>query len=190
MNEPLDIVPFIAGDIKTFESLYNRYVGKIFNYINSFIYNPDVAKDITQNTFLQLWNSRSNLDANGNLEGYIYSISRNLLFREIRRLTIFNNYAARVQEEMKEEEDAQIEENLSRKMLEQQILALLVELPEARRKIFLMRWSKGLSNKEIARQLSISEKTVSTQIHRTVSFLRSKIGSVFMEVLIFSLMFL
>ncbi|MEG1999708.1 MAG: sigma-70 family RNA polymerase sigma factor, partial [Bacteroidales bacterium] len=59
---------------------------------------------------------------------------------------------------------------------EQQILSLLVELPESRRKIFMMRWSKGLSNKEIAEQLSISEKTVSTQIHRAVYFLKSKLG--------------
>ncbi|MEF9924351.1 MAG: RNA polymerase sigma-70 factor [Muribaculaceae bacterium] len=174
-NQP-DIESFILGDKKAFESLYNIYVGKIFNYINSFIYNQDLAKDITQNTFLQLWNSRANIDINGNIEGYIYSIARNILFREIRRLNIFNNYATRIQEEMNEEEEPQIVEQLSREMIERQILSLLVELPEARRKIFLMRWSNGLSNKEIAEKLSISEKTVSTQIHRAVHFLKSKLG--------------
>lgn len=183
MKEQIDLSSFISGDIKTFESLYNNYAGKIFNYINSFIYDPDIAKDITQNTFLQLWNSRSHLDTNGSLEGYIYTISRNLLFREIRRMTFFKKYALRVQEETQEEEEPQIEENLSRDMIEQQILSLLVELPESRRRIFLMRWSNGLSNKEIARELSISEKTVSTQIHRTVAFLRSRIGSLFITVL-------
>ena len=113
---------------------------------------------------------------NGNIEGYIYSIARNLLFREIRRLNIFKSYAIKVQETAKEEEESDIEENLSRDMIEQQILSLLAELPEARRRIFLMRWSKGLSNKEIAQELSISEKTVSTQIHRTISFLKSKMA--------------
>lgn len=180
MKKQNDIESFISGNRETFESLYNSYVGKIFNYINSFIYDSDQAKDITQNTFLQLWDSRSNLDVNGNIEGYIYSIARNLLFREIRRLNIFKSYAIKVQETAKEEEESDIEENLSRDMIEQQILSLLAELPEARRRIFLMRWSKGLSNKEIAQELSISEKTVSTQIHRTISFLKSKMGSAFM----------
>ncbi len=186
MNKQINIESFISGNIDTFESLYNSYVGKIFNYINSFICNPDIAKDITQNTFLQLWNSRNNLNTDGNIEGYIYSISRNLLFQEIRRLNIMKNYAAYIQEETKKEEYPQIEETLSRDMIEQQILSLLVELPEARRKIFLMRWSHGLSNKEIAKKLSISEKTVSTQIHRTVSFLKSKIGSIFITIILLS----
>lgn len=186
MNEQKNIESFIDGNLKAFELLYNMFVGKVYNYINSFIYDPDLAKDITQNTFLQLWEARKKLDANGNIEGYIYSIARNLLFREIRRLNILKNYSVRIQKEMKEEEDSQIEENLSRDMIEKQILSLLVELPEARRKIFLMRWSKGLSNKEIAEQLSISEKTVSTQIHRTINFLKSKIGPIFLVFLIIS----
>ena len=184
MSKLYNINSFISGDMKAFESLYKAYAGKVFNYINSFIYDPDLAKDITQNTFLQLWEVRSQLDPNGNIEGYIYSISRNLLFREIRRLNILRNYTDRIKEEIKEAEEPQIEENLSRDMIEQQILALLAELPEARRRIFLMRWSNGLSNKEIAQKLSISEKTVSTQIHRTIHFLKSKIGSIFMVFLI------
>lgn len=68
MKKQNDIESFISGNRETFESLYNSYVGKIFNYINSFIYDSDLAKDITQNTFLQLWDSRSNLDVNGNIE--------------------------------------------------------------------------------------------------------------------------
>lgn len=182
VNKHNNIESFISGDMKSFESLYNIYVGKIFNYINSFIYDPDIAKDITQNTFLQLWYSRSNLDANGNIEGYIYTISRNLLFREIRRLNIQKNYALHVQEDITEEESG-IEEKLSHDMIEERILSLLTKLPESRRRIFMMRWSNGLSNKEIAKELSISEKTVSTQIHRTITFLKSKIGPALMTVI-------
>ncbi len=186
MSECNNIEAFISGNMEAFESLYNTYVGKIFNYINSFIYDPDIAKDITQNTFLQLWDSRSNLDANGNIEGYIYSISRNLLFREMRRLNIHKNYTIHVQKGMKEGEESGIEEKLSRDMIEKQILSLLTELPEARRRIFMMRWGKGLSNKEIAEELSISEKTVSTQIHRTITFLKSKMGSALMTLITIS----
>lgn len=186
MQKQIDIESFISGDMDAFEDLYNCYVGKIYNYINSFVDNPDIAKDITQNSFLQIWNSRSYLNSDKNIEGYIYAIARNLLFKEIRHYNISKKYATRIQEEMAEAEFPQIEENLTRDMIEQQILTLLVELPEARRKIFLMRWNKGLSNKEIAHELSISEKTVSTQIHRTVKFLKSKIGSIFLVAAIVS----
>lgn len=180
MNKQFDLNSFIAGDMGMFKILYQSYVGKIYNYIYSLLPNKEIAQDLTQNTFLHIWNSRENISPTGNLDGYIYAIARNLLFKEIRRMNIFYRYEAQIKEEMEEGIDIQIDENLSRQNIEKQILSLLVELPEARRKIFLMRWSKGLSNKEIAEQLSISEKTVSTQIHRTVSFLKSKLGTIFL----------
>lgn len=34
MKKQNDIESFISGNRETFESLYNSYVGKIFNYIN------------------------------------------------------------------------------------------------------------------------------------------------------------
>ena len=40
--------------------------------------------------------------------------------------------------------------------------------------------------KAIADDLDVSEKTVSTQIHRTVSFLKSKIGSIFITIILLS----
>ena len=67
-------------------------------------------------------------------------------------------------------------DDLTNEALERQITALLAELPESRRRIFLMRWKDGMSNKEVAQALNISYKTVSTQIHRTVNFLQKKLG--------------
>lgn len=179
MDQHCNIKFFILGDMKAFEELYRKYAGKAYNYVYSLTKDAELSKDITQNTFLQLWNSRNKIDGDGNIEGYIFAIARNLLYHEIRSRNVHKRYEEFVKDNSEEGEIALIDENISVKMIESRILSLLMELPESRRRIFLMRWSNGLSNKEIARELCISEKTVSTQIHRTVSFLKSKLGPIF-----------
>ena len=57
------------------------------------------------------------------------------------------------------------------------ILQLIEELPPARKMIFSLSRFEHLSNKEIATRFSISEKTVETQIYRSLQFLREKLSS-------------
>lgn len=165
--------------MKAFEELYNKFAGKTYNYVYSLTKDEELSKDMAQNTFLQLWNSKNKINDDGNIEGYIFAIARNLLYHEIRSRNVHKRYEEFIKDNAEEGEIALIDENISVKMIESKIHSLLMELPESRRRIFLMRWSNGLSNKEIARELCISEKTVSTQMHRTVTFLKSKLGPMF-----------
>lgn len=180
----IDIDAFAAGDLHAFESLYNRFVGKTYNYLLSFTHDAELSKDLTQSTFLQLWNSRSNLDATRNIDGYIFMIARNLLYREIRSRAVINRYEEFVRTNSDERDTFTIDEKMTKEAIENRITELLQLLPEARRRIFMLRWNEGLSNKEIAASLQISEKTVSTQINRTVTFLRAKMGLTFAVLLI------
>ena len=50
------------------------------------------------------------------------------------------------------------------------------KLPEARRRIFIMRMEEGKSVNEIAQELGISPKTVETQIARAKSFLKEHVS--------------
>ena len=65
------------------------------------------------------------------------------------------------------------------------ILKLLEELPPARREVFMLYWKSGLNYREIAEQLDISEKTVATQVHRSLDFLRDKLGTIAFSVSLF-----
>lgn len=55
--------------------------------------------------------------------------------------------------------------------------SLVEELPPARREIFKLSRFERLSNKEIALRLSISERTVETQLYRATRFLKRKLLS-------------
>jgi RNA polymerase sigma-70 factor (ECF subfamily) len=69
-------------------------------------------------------------------------------------------------------EDYQTEEKTDANSLEELIIQLIKKLPEARKKVFILHFTKDLSNKEIAATLSISEKNVEMQIRRSLDYIR------------------
>lgn len=67
-----------------------------------------------------------------------------------------------------------IEAEINSRFLENILSELVERLPSERRKIFLLSRKDNLTNKEIASRLQISEKTVETQIRRSLIFLQEK----------------
>ncbi len=82
------------------------------------------------------------------------------------------------------QENRDIEEDVNDRFLENILSELIEKLPSDRRRIFLLSRKDNLSNKEIASRLHISEKTVETQIRRSLIFLREKL-KYYLNLLIF-----
>ncbi len=73
------------------------------------------------------------------------------------------------------EEDFSTIQTIDANLLEETILKLIDNLPDARKRIFLLRFKDDLSNKEIAEKLSISVENVEMQVGRSLKYIRSKI---------------
>lgn len=168
------IIRMKAGDESAFDSIFWTYNPKIYNFAKSLLFDNSLAEDITQTLFLKIWECRDLIDPEQNFDAYIYTIAKNLVNKEGLRfsksqLTIMNMAANLT------EWNTLPEEGIDAASLEKYIFALIDELPASRRKIFLMSRQQYLSNKEIAAHLAISEKTVETQISRSISFLRKRL---------------
>ncbi|MBR1881763.1 MAG: RNA polymerase sigma-70 factor [Muribaculaceae bacterium] len=170
------IEAFVQGDLAAFRQIYDTYVGKVFNFVLTMTSDEELARDVTQNTFVRLWDVREQIDATRPIAPFIYTIARNFLLKELRSAAIALRFVQSAASSQPDRYEMTVEADLTHQAIEQRILALLAELPEKRRLIFMMRWRDGMTNKEVAEALHISNKTVSTQIHRTVSFLREKLG--------------
>lgn len=165
------------GNRSTFEVLYRSYNARIYNFVLSMVSDAGVAKDITQDIFLQIWEKRLNIDIEGNFDGYLFKISRNMVYHYVRRELLLQNYVDKLSSEQSEA-SVEMDEELDYLFLEEYILKLLNELPPARREIFMLYWKSGLSYREIGERLNISEKTVATQVQRSLGFLRDKLGTI------------
>ncbi len=175
MMEKLLIKNIRKGCVNSFEKIFHIYYNRLFAYSNRLINNPEKAKEIVNDSFLRLWQSRDKIKNDvDSIKPYLFQITHNLSinflkkdYNRINRIEIQDvvddfNYELML---------------LEYSDLEQALNTAINKLPEARREIFLMSRKDELKYTEIAKRLGISQKTVETQISRSLSFLRLQLKS-------------
>lgn len=165
------------GNHSSFTEIYNRYNTLLYTYAYKKLQDTESAKDIIQEVYVYLWNSRENLDIQTTLSGYLYKAVLNRILNIFRHIAITQEHVASFKETIN---DAPAGTDYR---IREKDLAILIEkeinnLPEKMREIFQLRRKEYLTNKEIAERLDISEHTVHTQIKRALKVLRGKLGLV------------
>jgi RNA polymerase sigma-70 factor (ECF subfamily) len=162
------------GDTKAFEAIYTVYKAKIYNFVLDVLYDKSMAKDITQNVFLSVWEHREEILPAGNFQSYLFTIAKNLVYRQTEKMLLAVRYKDYIRTH-NSEGDNSLEEKIDADSLEKLIFQLIEQLPEARRRIFLMRFKEELNNKEIAASLSLSEANVEKQVSRSLAYIRKRL---------------
>lgn len=164
------------GDEKAFETLFWNYNERVYYFIYSLLSDKSMAEDLTQSVFLKIWERREGIDPEQSFDAYLFTIARHLAYKETKSRLISESLTPTLENELPPI-DTLIEEKVDAQFLHDYIYKLIDELPPSRREIFLLSRDKHLSAKEIAACLSISEKTVETQLNRALHFLRDKLLS-------------
>jgi RNA polymerase sigma-70 factor (ECF subfamily) len=72
------MVLYQQGEEKAFQTLYERYSGKLYGYIKKKVFNLEEAQDILQQSFLRLHKSRHSYDPKYPFSAWLFTICRNL----------------------------------------------------------------------------------------------------------------
>ena len=160
-------------DEKAFEFIYWKYNAHVYNFANSLLYSPKIAQDITQNVFLKIWEKRHEINPEQNFNAYLFTIARNMVYKETEQKLLAEQSLRQLEDVL----DMSTIQTLDYHFTEELCRSLVEELPPARREIFKLSRFERLSNKEIALRLSISERTVETQLYRATCFLKRKLLS-------------
>lgn len=163
------------GDEDAFESIYWKYNSWVFNFIHSLLFDKSLAEDLTQTVFLKIWEKRESIDPELGFDSYLFAIARNLVYKETEN-RLKSELLSDTLKEHSANQDSLTEENIDADSLREYINNLIEKLPPSRRQIFQLSRHAHLSNKEIASRLSISEKTVETQLYRALRFLKQKLS--------------
>lgn len=75
-----------AGDRSAFRELYDRYAPVLERTMLRDLWHPEEARDLVQQTFLQLHRARHDFDPNQKLRPFIFTIALNLKREHFRRI--------------------------------------------------------------------------------------------------------
>ncbi len=159
------------GNKKTFEEIYRLYFIPLSYYCVAYVGNMDEAEEIIQNLFLRLWIKRKEIVINSSLKAYLYRSVQNDALNYLNHEKIKEKYFT-YKEKVKDNFNDNVQHKLENEELEILIKRALLMLPEKRREIFELSRFEGLKYAEIAKKLSVSIKTVETQMSRALKSLR------------------
>ena len=163
------------SDKIAFQKLFYEFHDTLFRFVAYRVQDGEIAKDITQETFLRVWKTRSKLKPNKSFFSLIARISTNLCYDHFRHIEVRQRHESTIPINSESHYDNP-ESNTLADSLEEQIQKVVNnELPEKCRHVFILSRIEGLSNTDIAETLDISIRTVENQIYRAIKILKKNL---------------
>jgi RNA polymerase sigma-70 factor (ECF subfamily) len=162
------------GDVGQFESLFRSSYVSLVRYAKTLIKDHDTAEEMVQDLFFRLWQDKEKIKIESSLNGYLFRSVHNKCLHYIEHNKVVERHA----EEMSYRQ-TNIQENpsdiLQYQELQARIARILEKLPERCGKIFCMSRFEGLKYAEIAEKLSVSVKTVESNMGRALKEFRKEL---------------
>ncbi len=162
-----------AGDYNAFETLFKCYYRSLVRLARIYVLREEVAEDIVQDLFVKIWEQPSLLNINISIRGYLNrSIYNSCINYILRKQQVFKDIDQTSKNKIKDFLQADPEDSPDTAFdiveLSSVIKETISQLPPECGRIFRMSREEGLSHKEIAEKLNISENTVKVQIYRAL----------------------
>ena len=159
-----------AGDEDAFELLVARYQAPLFRYLRGLVGDPELARDLLQDTFLRAFRAIGGLEDPRLLRSWLYRIAHNQACSALRRRRLiswlplsFGQRAAEHAPDRSAIAAARVEEALAR-------------VPAQQRAPLLLHLVAGFSYAEVAELLQVSEGSVRMRISRGRAAFRAAYG--------------
>lgn len=153
-----------------FNEVFNDYHHKVYFYILAKTKSNYLAQEVTQLTFIKLWNYRDSLEKTLPVSTQIFRIAKTTCIDLLRK------EANQAKLSIAGKTDAHLVNIVSDiaegKEMERRLSDAVNKLPPVRRKVFQMSRFESKSYKEISQLLSLSEKTVENHIALAIKQLR------------------
>jgi len=163
-------------DISAFNEIYNQYFEKLLRFAYSFSISSEDAEEIVQSLFVKLWDKRKLIDPKKSIDSFLYVMARNLIIDRIRKQNIAKHHLEHYFNDQHIALRSNLEEKMDSKELADLIDEIVQELPPKRRMVFELNRYQGMTYKDIAKQLDISDGTVEKHMSKALKALREKLS--------------
>ena len=146
--------------MKMFETLYREYYQKVYAFLYRLCADPDLAEDLTQETFLQSYKSFHKFRGDCEVFTWLAAIGKHTYFKYLKKKKLHLDAAnlELVAQSYLQNEDSP-EEHIHRKDVEKAVRKVVENIPKKYRDVVLLRIYAELPFSQIAQSLKISESS-------------------------------
>ncbi|MDE0475635.1 MAG: sigma-70 family RNA polymerase sigma factor [Gammaproteobacteria bacterium] len=152
---------------------------ELVRYAASQLGDLDLARDMAQEAFIQVWERRRGWRPRGSARVYLYRIVRHLVIDEKRRRAVRRRWQDRQgrDDAMRGGQAATPADVLDANLLADRFRAAVASLPERRREVFELVFQRGLSHAEAAAVMNVSAQTVANQMSTALRTVRRAVAA-------------
>lgn len=155
---------YINGQESALATLIERHKQKIYSFIYSKVYDRDITEDIFQDTFIKVIRTLKlgKYNEEGKFLPWVMRIAHNLVidhFRRNSRMPKFDNTGDFNIFSVLSDSDLNIEKQMIKGQVEDDVKKLITELPEDQKQVLIMRMYQDMSFKEISERTGVSINT-------------------------------
>jgi RNA polymerase sigma-70 factor (ECF subfamily) len=165
------------GDMAAFDAIYNSYCHKLHEFVIRYVKQEEDAEGIVQEVFIKIWNARGKIDVYASFESFLFTIAYNSTMSLLRKRVSESKSREYLKSQQQITTADQVIDEIQFKQLNSKVQSLLKKLTPRQKEIYLLSREEGLTHKEIAKKLSISENTVKNHLVTSLKYLKSKIDT-------------
>jgi RNA polymerase sigma factor (sigma-70 family) len=156
---------------KDFKMIYDTHFDDLRRYLIFRSGDQDLSVDIAQNVFMKVWTKKIEI-ALGNIKSLLFKMATDEFISHIRKKKVEKEYIESVNLRLIREPDNN-DDLLEKKVLFQKALN---QLPEKQKTALLMNKMQGLTHKEIAEILNLSQKAIEKRIRLAMETLKQNLN--------------
>ena len=167
------------GDQEAFESLYRFFFPKLRYFARQYLADGEVVENIVQDTFTELWASRSKLNSDFNVQAWLFTVVKNKSLKQIDKERTRERYTDYLKVRQLDLNYNLLDQfntsDLVFEELQEKIEIALNKLSAPVRQVFEKSRFEDKKNREIADELGVSVKTVEAHVSKALKLLREEL---------------
>lgn len=166
-----------SGDKRAFNIVYERYATPLLNYFFRMLWKDrEKAEDFVHDLFAKIIQKPESFDTTRSFKTWIYSVANNMCKNEYKRQEVRSGTRNGLEEYTAiADESVNAFKQTHHSLFSEEFQKKLDELDEKHREAFIYRHIEGLSIKEIADILKISEGTIKSRIFYATKYLAEEL---------------
>ena len=149
-------------DKDSFEAIYNRYVGKVYQKCLSMTKDPETSKDFTQDIFIKVFVKLKTFENRSSFSTWLYSVAHNYCLDQLRlrkRMQVELLSDAAINKAAESDQSTATQWHIMECMMN--------DLPAQEATLLRLKYEQGLSIKAISEQFHLSESAIKMRLLRT-----------------------